>query len=732
MRRIAAVLVVLSMSLLPGTSPAHHLDPPESGGPDGGPALAPPAAASPDGHLFDWDAEPAGIAGRGTHEGDEFVFSDYPFDDTGADLDGSDGQTTNPLEYVWVTHGANAATSHAGDFTYPGDAAFAGNGADIVEVRMGVDAHAWYLLVVLNTLIDPSRTAVLATLGDPNTDGPAASLLMHGQTGSLDGTPVTVVADAAQNTFEARIPHAVLDPRAGERDLFVGAGLWDPATGDWIRPDPDAPPLFDLIGVDESDATYWNDLHQSRVLADGSYANATVRIDVASLANPCSTCVRVEAVFGGRKTFVRTFKSSQSLGEGVEEQTLYNQDESFDYRFYRSAYQPYSVYEPCCHQGPRPLVILMHFLGGNYMSYPITSFPLQARRWADELGATVVMPHGRGEAGWYEGPAERDVFEVWRDAARHYDIDRERVYLSGMSMGGYGTWRLAALYPDQFAAGIVWAGPTTPYAIWPAPAPVTWPYPNPPMCDRDASGCGFSLTDVFDNLDHVPMFVIHGGADELVPSTGPEGWMAHFDAVGGSYRYVLYPNHGHETSYPGTTDGWVREWLGDLPKRQRSPTFVEYTVVADLQQEGLTYDGAYWVDGLRLAGDALEGRIAVNLAEGDLDVAVGPRAGADELGAYVLRGRERRQGTSIQHTIRMDVRGLRAAELDTSRMFWPSKAPRLLLVETDAAMTVVLRGSFDGDTTIEVLSGEATAEVAGGNIVISIPAGTTELSIGSL
>ncbi|HVL32754.1 MAG TPA: alpha/beta hydrolase-fold protein, partial [Actinomycetota bacterium] len=375
---------------------------------------------------------------------------DYPFDDHGPNTDGDDGRSLNPGEYDTLLMGANAADGAAGDFVYPDEPAFANNAADIAELRIAIDKDHWYVLVVMNALIDAERTALQIALDD-------FELVVHGNSSSR--SDVDVHADAGSNTYEIRVPREVYEP-GDDASLFVAAGLWDTASGTWLDPDPetDTLPYFDVAFIAGEPAnSYWREKQQSATLAAGTIADA--RLPIAFAALKCKDgCPRFIARPLGLHT--RVFRSGQDLGEGVSPQTRYNQNVSSSYKLYRSSYQPYSVYVPLAPSGA--LVILMHYLGGNYMSYPITSSD-GLKQWAEATGSIVVMPHGRGEAGWYEGEAEKDVFEVWRDIARDYDIDRQRVYLAGMSMGGYGAWRLGLLYPDQFARAIVWSGPVMPY-----------------------------------------------------------------------------------------------------------------------------------------------------------------------------------------------------------------------------------------------------------------------------
>ncbi|MFB3891798.1 MAG: hypothetical protein ACE15C_07220 [Phycisphaerae bacterium] len=65
----------------------------------------------------------------------------------------------------------------------------------------------------------------------------------------------------------------------------------------------------------------------------------------------------------------------------------------------------------------------------------------------------VVAPTGRGNC-WYQWLGQVDVLEVIEDACRRYNIDRERIYCTGMSLGGGGTMGLCMMYPDLLAAAI--------------------------------------------------------------------------------------------------------------------------------------------------------------------------------------------------------------------------------------------------------------------------------------
>lgn len=111
--------------------------------------------------------------------------------------------------------------------------------------------------------------------------------------------------------------------------------------------------------------------------------------------------------------------------------------------------QPYRLYLPAKHATPASLVIAMHGTGGDENTL-LDSHPT-LRTAADQHGMIVVSPHGRGITE-YRGIGEHDVLSVLAEVQRKYEIDPERIYLTGHSMGGTGAAYLAMRHPDLFAA----------------------------------------------------------------------------------------------------------------------------------------------------------------------------------------------------------------------------------------------------------------------------------------
>ncbi len=187
---------------------------------------------------------------------------------------------------------------------------------------------------------------------------------------------------------------------------------------------------------------------------------------------------------------------------------------------------PYGVYIPTFYDAarPTPLVVALHGLGSGEMYMMEYSNLVEL---AEQYGFLVATPMGYNERGWYgsRGPgntsrepgavpanlgelSEQDVMAVLATMKHDFNVDADRTYLIGQSMGGGGTWHLAIKYPG------IWA------AIAPM-APAMYSSPDPLVAAR-----------------HLPVMAIHGDADETVDVEGTRRWVAKMVELGMDYRYI--------------------------------------------------------------------------------------------------------------------------------------------------------------------------------------------------
>ena len=127
--------------------------------------------------------------------------------------------------------------------------------------------------------------------------------------------------------------------------------------------------------------------------------------------------------------------------------------------------QPYALYLPKGYDPARkyPLVVSLHGASSNHRlnlrrvfgrgNQP-TETDAEATRYFPPLRPVefiVASPYARGTMG-YQGIPEKDVWDVLADVKRRFNIDEDRVYLTGLSMGGGGTLWLGLTHPDVWAA----------------------------------------------------------------------------------------------------------------------------------------------------------------------------------------------------------------------------------------------------------------------------------------
>ena len=201
--------------------------------------------------------------------------------------------------------------------------------------------------------------------------------------------------------------------------------------------------------------------------------------------------------------------------------------------------QPYRFFVPSNYDPAKkwPLVVALHGMGGDENSFFVAYDNGVIRRIAETRGYLVACPKGRQSASMYMGPAETDVMDVLAEIKREYSIDEDRVFLTGHSMGGYGTWSVAANHPGEFAALAPFAGGGTPFT-----------------------------TPKLRGIAHIPWIVIHGDADPTVPVDESRKMVKLGQEHGTKIKYIEVPGGDHSNIVVPNMNA-VFDWF-DAHKRQ--------------------------------------------------------------------------------------------------------------------------------------------------------------------
>jgi predicted peptidase len=160
--------------------------------------------------------------------------------------------------------------------------------------------------------------------------------------------------------------------------------------------------------------------------------------------------------------------------------------------------------------------------------------------------AIVVLPQCRKNTWWIDSPMDDVAMAALAQAQKEFQGDPRHVYLTGLSMGGYGTWHLAAKYPGRFAALVPICGGI----LRPEEARVHSPQEKKPYADAARKIGG-----------NTPVWIFHGAFDDTVPVTESRRMAEAMKALGGEVRYTEYPGVGHNSWDKAYAEPELFTWL---------------------------------------------------------------------------------------------------------------------------------------------------------------------------
>jgi hypothetical protein len=490
----------------------------------------------------------------------------------------------------------------------------------------------------------------------------------------------------------------------------------DPASATWFG----SPPVYDVAFFTGERFESWESGQQAALIQTGDITPARGAVDLR---------VRDRAPTPRTGAFSRIYRPSieMQLGEGITTNSVPvvvpagDQASVPQGNRYLGLFVPYGVWLPPAYDSvpkPVPLFVALHGLSQDHFGL--------VPEWANggiDVPAITIFPLGHSESGFYQGPAELDALESMEDVQQHYPVDADRVYLTGLSMGGIGTYTVATHRPDLFAGAVPVVGPGSGMRdfLWPLPhEPVTGP-------GRDYVGIyrmGSFGREVLDNAINVPFRIFAGLVDPLSTVSFQEGDVARWEGLGYDYQHALFLNRSHEflTPYVNTLYHQLLSGCTGAPVpgcdpsldiggrvRDPNPARVVYRSVPfhwyEELSDKLVFDGAYWVTDMRLRTDQDADDFAlIDVTSGALGAKRrAPVAGVGpELRTFEPTGDDYRfQGHLWRHDPattknRLDLRAenLAAVTLDLTRMG--------LVTSSDITMNAV----GDGPTALTLANGD--------------------------
>lgn len=198
---------------------------------------------------------------------------------------------------------------------------------------------------------------------------------------------------------------------------------------------------------------------------------------------------------------------------------------------------PALLYSPTGPQAPPaagwPLVLFLHGSGERGQDLErvrLHGLPRELDQ-GRELPAFVLAPQCPEGSGWDTGALAALLDRVEAE----FPTDPQRVLLTGLSMGGYGSWALALAQPERFAALV-------------------------PVC-----GGGDPARAA--EIGHIPQWVFHGALDEVVPPARSGEMVEALRACGAEVRFTLYPELGHTCWDRAYGEEELYSWLLERVRR---------------------------------------------------------------------------------------------------------------------------------------------------------------------
>jgi predicted peptidase len=226
-------------------------------------------------------------------------------------------------------------------------------------------------------------------------------------------------------------------------------------------------------------------------------------------------------------------------------------DDEYEARGFKAGDQklPYRLLKPEAYdpQKKYPLVVFLHGAGERgddnklQLKHVLPIFATKESR--EKYPCFVLAPQCPAEQKWSEvdwgaksseqpkQPSAPMTLTLKAIAAleKEFSIDPARLYIIGLSMGGYGTWDVIVRHPEMFAAAV----------------PI----------------CGGGDETKADAIAKLPIWVFHGAKDPAVSVERSRNMVAALKKAGGSPKYTEYPDAGHDSWVPASKDPDLLPWL---------------------------------------------------------------------------------------------------------------------------------------------------------------------------
>ena len=182
-----------------------------------------------------------------------------------------------------------------------------------------------------------------------------------------------------------------------------------------------------------------------------------------------------------------------------------------------------------------PLVIYLHGRGGDVMTpeEPWNASTFSEKGNYREHPCLIIAPQAPSN-GW-NGEKADGVLAIAKELLETFPIDPDRIYITGYSMGSFGTFKLISMQPDFFAAGVAIAGGASPSSA--------------------------------SKLKDVPIWAFHGDADDIVNVSSSRRIVEALKSIDGKIKYTELPGADHGIATQVYDDDEMHKWLFEQKKK---------------------------------------------------------------------------------------------------------------------------------------------------------------------
>lgn len=232
----------------------------------------------------------------------------------------------------------------------------------------------------------------------------------------------------------------------------------------------------------------------------------------------------------------KMFSSGFSVGDAVSPAEIESRNIRIDSENFE-----YQIHLPADAAGRQrlPVIVFLHGIrerGTGALLPNGSAASLILKQYLKAVPAIVLLPRCRSGKYWSDSAMEQMVIGAIEQSVKEFGADANRLYLVGVSMGGYGVWHFAWKYPGKFAALVS-------------------------ICGGSPIMSGERFSPLADRVGTTPAWLFHGAEDRVVPVGESREIVKALKANGGDVRYSEYAGAGHDVWLNALAEKRLMPWL---------------------------------------------------------------------------------------------------------------------------------------------------------------------------